>query len=204
VNRGDRLQETNDANAAAGAEIVNRKGERVARWKDRKGKTRTAPLTVGQDGSERVVTESPYFVAKYRDGAGAVCVVATGCRDETAARQVLADLERRAELVRSGVLTAAESAIGDHQAELLAGHFDAYLLHLEASGASPKHRYEIRRQLNRLAADCAFGRLADLAAAPVELWLLRRAGEDMSASTRNSYLAAATAAAPAAPSTTPN
>jgi integrase len=68
-------------------------------------------LTTGKDGSERVVIESPYFIAKYRDGAGLVREVATGCRDETAARQMLADLERKAELVRSGVMTASEDAV---------------------------------------------------------------------------------------------
>ncbi len=104
-----------------GAEIVVRKGERLARWKDRRGKTRTAPLTTGQDGADRVVTESPYYVAKYRDGAGVVQVEATGCKDETAARRVLADLERRAELVKSGVMSNAEAAIGDHQTTPLAG-----------------------------------------------------------------------------------
>src|SRR5438105_415365 len=126
----------------AGAEIFIRKGERFARWKDRKGKTRTAPLTTGKEGADRIVTESPYFVAKFRDGAGVVCVEATGCRDETAARQVLADLERRAELVRSNVMTAAEAAIGDHQGTPLAGHLDAYLAYLEAKGACPEHRSE--------------------------------------------------------------
>src|SRR5215510_2571370 len=88
----------------AGAELFTRKGERFARWKDRRGKTRTAPLTVGQDGTDRILTESPCYVAKYRDGAGVVQTVATGCRDEQAARRVLADLERKAELVRSGVM----------------------------------------------------------------------------------------------------
>jgi hypothetical protein len=55
-----------------GAEFFVRKGERVARWKDRRGKTRTAPLTTGKDDCERIVTESPFYVAKYRDGAGVV------------------------------------------------------------------------------------------------------------------------------------
>jgi hypothetical protein len=77
----------------ANAETFVRKGERFARWKDRKGKTRTAPLTVGKDGTGRVSMESPYYVAKYRDGTGVVQVVPTGCRDEQAARQVLADLD---------------------------------------------------------------------------------------------------------------
>ncbi len=117
-----------------GAEIFVRKGERFARWKDRRGKTRTAPLTVGEDGSERIVTESPYFVAKFRDGAGVVCVEATGGRDETAARQVLADRERRAELVRSNVMTAAEAAIGDHQSAPLAKHLAAFDEHHQAKG----------------------------------------------------------------------
>jgi integrase len=177
----------------AGAETFVRKGERLARWRDRKGKSQTAPLTIGKDGSERVLIESPYFVAKFRDGSGHVQVVATGCRDETAARQVLADLERRAELVRSKVITAAEAAIGNHQETPLAEHFDAYRLHLEASGVSAKHLYEVRRQLQRLADDCRFGRLADLDAASVERWLVQRTGEGMSGRTRNTYLAGAVA-----------
>ena len=144
----------------AGAEIFVRKGERFARWKDRRGKSRTAPLTVGEDGSERITLESPFYVAKWRDGAGVVRTEATGCKDETAARQMLADLERRAELVCSGVMSAAEAIIGDHQGEPLPNHVGDYLLHLEASGVSAKHLYEIRRQLSRLAADCGFGRLA--------------------------------------------
>src|SRR5688572_15488896 len=86
----------------SGAEIFVRKGERFARWRS-KGKTRTAPLTKGEDGTDRIVTESPFYVAKYRDGSGVVRVEPTGCRDETSARQVLAGLERKAELVRSGV-----------------------------------------------------------------------------------------------------
>jgi hypothetical protein len=80
----------------AGAETFVRKGQRCARWTDRRGKRRTAPLTAGKGGAERVVIESSRYYAKYRDGAGVVRVVPTGCRDEAAARQVLADLQRKA------------------------------------------------------------------------------------------------------------
>jgi integrase len=170
-----------------GAETLVRKGERLARWKDRKGKTRTAPLTVGKDGSERIVTESPYFVAKYRDGAGVVRVEATGCRDETAARQVLADLERRAELVRSGVMTAAEAAVGGHQATPLAQHFDAFAEHHRAKGVTKIHREDTGRYLRRLAGDCAFGALADLRREALERWLAQRTADGMSARARNAY-----------------
>jgi integrase len=177
----------------AGAEPFTRKGERFARWKDRKGKIRTAPLTVGEDGAERITLESPCYVAKYRDGAGVVRVVPTGCRDETAARQVLADLEREAELVRSGVKTAAESAAGRHQAAPLATHVEAYLTYLESDGACPEHRAERRRQLKRISRDCGFNRLADLDRSALESWLARQTRAGMSARTRNSYLAAALA-----------
>jgi integrase len=175
-----------------GAEIVARKGERFARWKVR-GKTRTAPLTTGEGGADRVVIESPYFVAKYRDGSGVVQTVSTGCKDETAARQVLADLERRAELIRSGVISAAEAATGNHQSTAFGEHADAYLAHLEAKGACAEHRSERKRQLRHLAEVCAFGTLADLRREPLERWLAQQTAGGMGARTRNSYLCSALA-----------
>ncbi len=170
-----------------GAEIITRKGERLARWKDRKGKTRTAPVTTGKEGVERIVTESPYFVAKYRDGSGVVQVEPTGCRDETAARQVLPDLERKAELVRSNVMTAAEAATGEHRVAALAEHFDAYRAYQQAAGDTVKHVAETRSRLDRLAADCTFTNLPDLRREALERWLALRAGEGMSARTRNAH-----------------
>jgi integrase len=175
-----------------GAELVQRKGERLARWK-RRGKTRTAPLTTGKDGSDRIVIESSKWFAKYRDGDGVVRVVPTKCRDETAARQVLADLERKAELVRSGVMTAAEAGIGQHQATPLEEHLVAYLAYLEAKEACKEHRSERERQLRRIAKDCGFQRLADLKRTALENWLTLQVRNGMGARTRNSYLASALA-----------
>jgi hypothetical protein len=98
-----------------GAEVFTLKGERWARWKNARGKTRKAKLTTGEQGRERIVFESRTFYAKFRDGAGIVRTVATGCRDEAAARSVLSDLERRAELVKAGVMTSGEAAAADHR-----------------------------------------------------------------------------------------
>jgi hypothetical protein len=164
-------------------------GDRAARLEkgNRKGKTRTAPPTVGKEGAERIVTESPYFVARYCDGSGVVRVEPTGCGDETAARQVLADLERRAELVRSNVMTAAEAAIGDHQAAPLTKHLDAFDEHHQAKGVTKTHREDTGRYLRRLAADGAFGTLADLRREALERWLALRIVEGMSARARNAY-----------------
>jgi integrase len=171
----------------AGAETITRKGERLARWKDRRGKTRKAPVTVGKDGTARIILESPFYVAKYRDGAGVVHVEPTGCRDETAARQVLADLERRAELVRSGMVTVDEERIAKHLTVPLDEHFEAFDQHLQAQGASSIHRSYTGRYLRRVTAECSFGTLADLRPDTLERWLAERSGEGMGAKTRNLY-----------------
>ena len=177
----------------AGAKIIVRKGERIAEWIDAKGKRRTAPVTTGKDGTDRLVITCRTYTAKYRDGSGIVKEVATGCRDESAARSILGKLERRAVLVKGEVLTAAEDAIIDHQGTPLADHIDAYLLKLEAEGASPAHRANVRRALHRLAADCQFKRLGNLARESLERWLVSQEKAGMGARTRNTYRAAAVA-----------
>lgn len=40
------------------AELFTRKGERLARWRDRQGERRTGAVVEGQDGSQRVRVES--------------------------------------------------------------------------------------------------------------------------------------------------
>ena len=170
-----------------GAETFVRKGQRFARWKDSKGKTRTAPLTVGADGTDRITVESGTYVAKYRDGSGIVHETATGGRDADAARAVLGDLERRSELVKAGVLTAADDAVADHQLTPLAGHLAAYIAHQNAKALNAVRVRNSVSRLNRLAAECGFVRLADLAAEPLERWLVSQKAEGMGPGTRNEY-----------------
>jgi integrase len=174
----------------AGAKIIVRKGQRLAQWHDAKGKTRTAPLTAAGD---RIAVEAGTYTAKYRDGAGIVRKVTTGCRDKTAAESVLAKLEHRAELVKGEVLTGAEDAIIDHQSTPLADHIDTYLMKLEAEGTSPAHRANVRRNLQRLATDCQIKRLGNLSRESLERWLVSQEKIGMGARTRNTYRAAAVA-----------
>ena len=169
------------------AEIFVRKGERFARWKDAKGKLRTAPLTTGRDGQERIVITAATFTAKYRDGGRIVREVPTGCRDEVAARSILADLERRAQLVKGKVITAAEDAISDHQIAPLAVHFAAYTAHRKAKGLNATRIKNTTARLDRLAAECNFRYLADLSGTALESWLADRAAEGMSAGNRNEF-----------------
>lgn len=121
----------------AGAKIIIRKGQRLAEWKPAKGKTRTAPVTVGKDGTDRIVVTAKTYTAKYRDGSGVVQEVATGCRDEDAARSRLAELVRQAECVKGKLLTADEARMIDHQDTPLAEHIAAYLTHQGSKHVSP-------------------------------------------------------------------
>ena len=171
------------------AEVFIRKGERFARWKPAKGKTQTARLTTGKDGSDRIVLRAGTYTAKYRDGSGAVREKATGCRDKEAASRVLADLERRAELVKAKVMTAEEDAISDHQDTPLAEHVADYLTKLEADGTSSDHRGNVRRCLERIAGDCRFALLGDLKRETFERWLARMTKDGMGARTRNLHRA---------------
>ncbi len=173
----------------AGAKIIVRKGERLAEWIDAKEKRRTAPVTTGKDGTDRLVITARTYMAKYRDGSGIVREVATGCRDESAARSILGKLERRAVLVKGEVLTAAEDAIIDHQGTPLADHIDAFIDHQKAKGVSRRVK-DTLSQLRRVAAGCGFRRLADLDATALERWLLDRKAEGMSAGTMNQYRSA--------------
>ena len=172
------------------AELIQKKDQQFARWKDGSGKTRTAPTTTGRDGATRIVVESGKWLAKYRDASGIIREVATGCKDKGAAQSILAKLERRQELVRSEVISAAEESVADHQATRLAEHLESYIRSLKAAGRSDRHINDTERLARQIAADCGFRVLRDIEAGSVESWLVEKLNGKMAARTRNSYLTA--------------
>src|SRR3954452_6923913 len=117
-----------------GAAVVTRQGVRLARWRDGRGRVRTAPLTTGKGGTDRVRDVSGTYFARYRDGDGMVVEGPTCCRDGCAARQVLAELERKAERVRAGLLTPAEARTAEHLTIPIGEHVEAFIASLEAKG----------------------------------------------------------------------
>lgn len=170
-----------------GAEIVERDGQRFARWRLRNGQQRSAEIVDCQDGKTRVRGQSKYFIARFRDGSGEIVEERTTCKDEVAARALLAQLERRAELVRAGVLSAAESDVADHAGVSLTKHLDAYQRHLVAKGGASRRISMLRARLDRLVEECKFTRLNRMSAGPVERWLVLQQEASVSAATRNVY-----------------
>jgi len=169
------------------AEAFTRKGERFARWKDGKGKKRTAPLISGRNGLDRIVVKAGTYTAKYRDSSGVVQEVATGCRDETAARSVLSDLQRRMELIKANVITAAEDAIAGHQNIQLHEHITAYIEHQKAKELNAVRITNTQSRLKRIAEECGFLWLSDLNTEALSRWLTARKIDGMGAGTRNGY-----------------
>ena len=144
-------------------------------------------MTIGRNGSDRIVTTAATYTAKYRDGAGIVREIATGCRSKDGALSVLKELTDRAERVRSNILTVAEDRISDHQHTPLADHFAAFEQHLRAKGCTDTHRDSTLRYLRRLAEECRCSRLKDLTRDSLERWLSDRQAEGISAGARNGY-----------------
>lgn len=166
------------------AETIEKDGQRFARWRDAKGKLQTAPLSASGD---LILVESAKYTAKYRDGAGVTREVATGCKDLTAAKQVLANLEKRADGVRAGIRTADEDATVKHHGKPLASHYDAYAVYLKTVSDSQVYQDNARRFLDKLATECKFTKLADLRREQLEAWLVAEAKSGRSARSRNAH-----------------
>jgi integrase len=162
----------------------------MARWTS----PRTGPRSASVRTTPRgvcVEIQSSKYLARYRDGQGVVQTVPTGCKEADTARAVLADLERRAELVHAGVLTPAQDAVSIHRRSTITGHAEAYFESLQARSVTPGHLGHVRRQLASVIEGCRFKTLADIKREPLERWLAGAANANRSPRTRNCYLIAA-------------
>ena len=94
----------------------------------------------------------------------------TGGSDETAARAVLGQLERHAELMKAGVLTPEEDGASRHGADSIETNLDAWRDHLRLKGSTEHWYTQARRRVARVATDRSVKRLRDFTAATVERW----------------------------------
>ena len=175
-----------------GAKIVQRKGKEMALWHDAKGRSHYDDVTVGKKGQYKIIRYTPTWTAQYRDADGQVVFESTGCRDEQAARHVLARLLQRVEHVKAGIITTQQYRVADHAERPLDQHVADYLEHLKAKTVrgrrvSIKHRENVKRVLERVVGDCHFKRLGDITRDAMERWMNGREADGMGARTRNTY-----------------
>lgn len=189
-----------------GAEIVTINGQRFARWHTAKQfrrladaesngeklklKPRTAPVTVGKDGQERVTITAATFTARYCDADGFWQRVKTGCRDEVAARAVLAELVRRVELANANVITPDQDAVADQQSVPFVKHVEAFVnrrTKRSPNGVSLIRKNNERSRLTRLANDRGFRTLPDLRPESLDRWMRDRLAEGMTPANINEF-----------------
>ena len=174
-----------------GVELFEDQGRLSARWRDSRGRLRTAPIVVAEKGpyagQQRIVIESDRYVARYRDAAGVIRTVATGCRDEAEARGVLDRLMHEAGVEQQ--IPAKGSSIPSTQAAKSFGaHFRDYIRTLKARRIPARRLADAERQVRRVARQCGFAMLTDIQADAVRQWLKDRQAEGMPAAARNAHL----------------
>src|SRR5262249_54279311 len=136
---------------------------------------------------DRLLIEGRTFYGKYRDHAGAVVTRPTGCKDEQAARQILARWEREVEQIKAGTLDAGDLDTSRRAAAPLEEHLAAYERSLVAAEVSEVYRKNVLRAVRKVAGDCGFATPADFDREAVEDWLAARVGEGIGARSRNYY-----------------
>ena len=137
--------------------------QHIVRYLDTDGKR----VKAGTPGARRVEEESRKWYGEYRDHEGTLQRVPLSA-DKQAARVMLADLTREAELARRGLADPVREAQARRP---LAEHVLDFRRHLEAKGDEPKHAADTAARLRRVFDACRFAVAADLAPAAVVEYL---------------------------------
>ncbi|MHB1426380.1 MAG: hypothetical protein ACYC3I_24725 [Gemmataceae bacterium] len=144
----------------AGAEVITRKGKRVARWIDGKHRPRAAEVT--EDGT-RIRQLSRKWYGSYVDVDGVERCVPLAT-DKTAAGQMLAELVRKAELGKAGIV----DPFAEHRQRPLSEHVADWQSALTASGATGKHVRQTVACAGRVLERCGAVFLADLSGSRIQ------------------------------------
>ena len=174
-----------------GAEIVTRRGTKLARWQNGKKQVRTAEVL--DDG--RVMFVADCWYVRYRDSSGKMRRESTGCRDRQAAEKVLADILADTEKVKSGVMSSQEMAASTGLEAPIEKHIKSYLSHLAVKiirgrRVSPRHVKYVGEKLQRIIAECRFATLKDLDRKTIQRWMSKLSHTKLSSRTVNMHRAA--------------
>ena len=165
----------------ADAAIITHKGKPHARFKDRDGKTKLAPLT--KDG-KRIRVLSKKWYGEYRDANDTFQCVPLST-DKTAAQQMLNELVKRAELEKVGIIDPFEA----NRKRALAEHLEDFRRFQEAKGNSLKHVVQTCSRIEAILDGCKVVFMADLSPSALVEWLAdERKADRMGIQTSNYYL----------------
>lgn len=133
----------------------------------------------------KVRREAAKYYGEYRDADGRLRRVPLST-DRDAAQAMLADLLRRAERTKAGLIDPHEA----HHHRRLHEHVADFRAHLTASGNDTRYVSERIKKIQRMIDGCGFRFIRDLATRRVEDFLAGLRSEGLSRQTSNHYLRA--------------
>jgi integrase len=146
-----------------GADLVTRKGQRFARWKDKKGRTKSAPLS--EDGKDIVLEYRCYYVAY--EGADGRRITVKGFPDREATEQLARDKEKLAARIKVGLvnvdLDRATMPVGEA--------LEAWVADLRRRGKSRGYVYNMELLVRRMADACRWVTIGGIRSDSLMTWL---------------------------------
>jgi len=175
------------------AEIVRRRGKRIAKWVDGRGSKQNAPITI--DGTQIILESGPYW-GKYRDQNGVVKRLSTGCRDKQSAEKKLQGWLTDSDRLDSGLVTTGELNAKQYAKRPIGEHLEAYVAFLghkttRGRRTNPVHVANVKSQIEQIIADCRFAQIVNISRSAVEKWMHQEeARGESSGKTINNYRSA--------------
>jgi len=165
-----------------GSEVITLRGKLYARYKNRQENTVRALLS--RDG-KRIIIEAKRWSITYRDADGIVRKE-KGFTDKKAAEQKAAELERKAELGRIGIVDKYE----EHTKRPLREHLDDFKTALLYRGNTEEYATLTYNRAKQVINSCGFVFISDISSHKVSCYLRDRRGDDLSMESSNHYLRA--------------
>ena len=142
--------------------------------------------TVNKNG-KRIRKKSAFWYVDYKTAEGTRKRV-KGFKDKAATAQLVAELERKAELARTGII----DRYAEDRKKPVKQHLDDFYQSILAKGDTVTHAQLTKYRAEQIINGCKFAIWADISASKVECYLadLRNGAACLSAGTSNAYLQA--------------
>ena len=172
----------------AGAEIIERNGERIAVWKHRSTKrTQRAPLNAA---GTKVLIEAVGFEIEYMDHNGDRKRRSTRCTDRDAVQQMANELERGVLLRKEGIIDPTADRYSAEAKRSIALHLAEFKAALVGRANTAQHCEETHTKAARIVDLCKATHIAGLTASAVQTAIKTLKDEGKSLKTCNHYLRA--------------
>ena len=145
--------------------MASLKRKTIIRYLDKDGNR----VAKGTPGARKVKEKSSKWYGSYTDANGLPQCEPLSA-NKTAAQQMLADLVKRAELGRSGIVDPFE----EHASKALTQHVDDFEQYLKSKGNGVEHVRTTSDRVRAAVAGCGWKRIADIRPSSLATWLAER------------------------------